>query len=255
MIELPTKKIPARTVHPKFLILFGKPKSGKSTLMASLDNNLIIDLEDGYSALDACVVQARDTNTLGEIANAIRSKISMDANGKPVYPYKYLTIDNATRLEELCMGLAIQLYRNTPMGKSYTGTDIRTLPQGAGYQYLREAVKKVIDAFRGISETLILIAHVRDRQINKNGEDMYEMAVDLTGKLGDILCGEADAIGYVYRSKNETHISFEGGDNVIREARPRHLRGRNLCVAVSDENNNVTVDLSALFPDDPSKIN
>ena len=76
---------------------------------------------------------------------------------------------------------------------------------------------------------------------------MSEMAVDLAGKLGDIICGEADAIGYLYRSGNKTYISFEGGDNTIREARPLHLRGKKICVAESDENNEVKVDISKIF--------
>lgn len=249
MIELPVQRQKPKTFNPRLLILYGKCKSGKSTLMAALENNLIIDLEDGYSALEALVVQARTTQDLGEIANAIKAKITTDAEGNKVYPYKYITIDNATRLEEICMSLAISMYKQTPMGKTFQGNDLRILPQGAGFMYIREAVKKVINTFRGLSETLILIAHVKDRQIQKNGEEMWEMSVDLSGKLGDILCGEADAIGYVYRSKNETHISFEGGDNVLKEARPLHLRGKNLIVATSDENNNIHVDLSQLFPD------
>ena len=73
------------------------------------------------------------------------------------------------------------------------------------------------------------------------------MSIELTGKLGDILCGEADAIGYVYRKKNDTIISFEGGDNSIREARANHLRGKKIVVATSDENNNITVDMTKIF--------
>ena len=133
------------------------------------------------------------------------------------------------------------------MGKSYQGTDIRTLPNGSGYMYLRQAVRKVIDMFRDLCDSLILIAHVKEKMINKEGEELSEMSIDLTGKLGDILCGEADAIGYVYRKKNETHISFEGGDNTIREARAEHLRGKNIVVATSDENNHVTVDMTKIF--------
>lgn len=215
--------------------------------MAALDNNLVIDLEGGYEALEALVVQARSVRDLGEISAAIKAKIHADETGKVVYPYRFITIDNATRLEEMCMPLAISMYQATPMGKSFKGNDLRVLPQGAGYMYMREAVKNVINAFRGLSETLILIAHVKDRQITKNGEEMSEMSVDLSGKLGDILCGEADAIGLVYRKGNETRISFEGGGDTIREARPLHLRGKNICVARSDENNNITVDLSPLF--------
>lgn len=240
---LPKEKSTPKINNPKFLILFGRPKAGKSTLMANLDNNLIIDLENGYQALSALVVQARTVNDFAEIANALREEIKKE--GK--FPYKHITIDNATRLEEMCLSYAVQLYRQTPMGKTYQGTDIRTLHNGSGYMYLRQAVRKVIDMFRDLCESLILVAHVKEKMINKEGEELSEMSIDLTGKLGDILCGEADAIGYVYRKKNDTIISFEGGDNSIREARANHLRGKKIVVATSDENNNITVDMTKIF--------
>lgn len=240
---LPKEKSTPKVNNPKFLILFGRPKAGKSTLMANLDNNLIIDLENGYQALSALIVQARTVNDFAEIANALREEIKN--TGK--FPYKYITIDNATRLEEMCLSYARQLYCQTPMGKTYQGTDIRTLPNGSGYMYLRQAVRKVIDMFRDLCESLILVAHVKEKMINKEGEELSEMSIDLTGKLGDILCGEADAIGYVYRKKNDTIVSFEGGDNNIREARANHLRGKKIVVATSDENNNITVDMAKIF--------
>jgi hypothetical protein len=137
--------------------------------------------------------------------------------------------------------------KQTPMGKAYTGNDVRTLPNGSGYMYLRQAVRKVIDMFKLLCDTFILVAHVKEKMINKDGEELSEMSIDLTGKLGDILCGEADAIGYVYRKKNETVISFEGGENTIREARASHLRGKKITVATSDDNNNITVDMTKIF--------
>ena len=67
------------------------------------------------------------------------------------------------------------------------------------------------------------------------------MQLDLAGKLSDIVCGEADAIGYVYRKKNQTIISFKGGDNTISEARATHLKGKNIVIAESDEENNISI--------------
>ena len=49
MIELPTKKVEAKVSNPRFLILGGKPKAGKTSCAAALENNLIIDLEGGFS--------------------------------------------------------------------------------------------------------------------------------------------------------------------------------------------------------------
>lgn len=244
MLVLPKEKSVPKINNPKFLILAGRPKSGKSTLMSALDNNLIIDLENGYQALSALVVQARSINDFAEIANALKAEIN---NNEGKFPYKYITIDNATRLEEMCLSYAAQLYRQTPMGKNYQGTDIRTLPNGSGYMYLRQAVRKVIDMFRGLCESLILITHTKDRMINFEGTEVNEIAIDLAGKLGDILCGEADAIGYVYRKKNETIISFEGGEGTVREARATHLRGKKIVVAESDDNNNITFYMDRIF--------
>lgn len=237
MIVLPKEKVKAKVENPRFLIIFGKPKAGKTTLASKLDNNLIIDLEGGSEFLEALAVQARSVKDLGDIANAIREKIK--SMGKK--PYKYITLDNASRLEEICLSYAATLYRQTPMGKNYSGNDVRTLPNGSGYMYLQQAVRKVIDMFRDLCDNFILIGHLKDKMINKEGEELSEMSLDLVGKLANIICGEADAVGYVYRKKNETHISFEGGDNSVREARAPHLRGKNIVIAESDENNNIKV--------------
>ena len=242
MLVLPTEKNTPKVQNPRLLIIFGKPKSGKTTLASKLENNLIIDLEGGSEFLSALSIQARNVSDLGEIATLIRNKNK--ESGK--FFYDYITIDNATRLEEMCLSYALQLYQNTPMGKAFRG-DVRTLPNGGGYLYLRQAVRKVIDMFRELSEHVIIIGHTKDRLIQKDGEELTEMALDLVGKLGDIVCGEADAVGYVYRKKNETIISFEGGDNSVREARAPHLRGQKIVVAESDDSNNITTHWDRIY--------
>ena len=265
MIELPTERSVVTNYNPKLLILMGRPKQGKSSLVAAIDDNLIIDLEDGYRALPVMKVQARSVKDLEEIRAAILAK------GKELKraPYRFITIDNATRLEEMSVVLANEMYRNTPMGQGWgmlkdakgmpakdpkTGrfmpdpkADVRMLPQGSGYLYLRKAIRKLIDMFKPLCETLILVTHVKDKQIKKDGQEMSEMAVDLAGKTADIICGEADAIGLIYRDGNKTFVSFEGGDNTIKEARCPHLRGKKILVAESNDNNEVVFDASQIF--------
>lgn len=242
MIVLPTEKVKAKVSNPRFLIIFGKPKSGKTTIVSELENNLIIDLEGGSQFLDALSVQARNVADLGEIAAAIRQK-NKECNG---FFYKHITIDNATRLEEMTLSYALTLYNQTPMGKSYRG-DVRMLPNGAGWFYIRQAVRKVIDKFRELCEEFILVGHTKDKLVNKEGEELSEMQLDLAGRLSDIICGEADAIGYVYRKKNQTLISFQGGENNIVEARAPHLRGKIVVIAESDESGKITTDWNKIY--------
>lgn len=149
-IILPTERRKATDYNPSLMVLFGKPKSGKSSLMASLDNNLIIDLEDGYRALDVMCVQARSANDIFQIKTAIEQK-NQEHGGNF---YRFITIDNATRLEEVALFYAAHLYRQTSMGQFFgykkdkignilkdangkniidPKADVRQLPNGAGY--------------------------------------------------------------------------------------------------------------------------
>lgn len=191
MLVLPTTKIPAKSTNPKYLIIYGLPKSGKSSAVAQLENNLIIDLEGGTTFIDAMSIQCRTINELGEAAQAIRAK--NEEVGKNFY--KHITIDNATRLEDICLSFAAQLYKKTELGKNWKGDDVTTLPRGAGYKYLRDAVKKVIDMFKDLCDEFILIGHVKDSIIEKDGEEVTAKEIDLVGKLGKIICGLSDAVG------------------------------------------------------------
>ena len=73
-LVLPTQPVPATSVNPQYLILYGLPKSGKTSCVAQIPNNLIIDLEGGSTFIDAMAVQARTIEDLGQIAQAIRAK-------------------------------------------------------------------------------------------------------------------------------------------------------------------------------------
>jgi AAA domain len=112
--------------------------------------------------------------------------------------------------------------------------------------YIRQAIKQLVQMFVPLCDTLILVCHVKEKQITKNGTEMSQMELDLAGKTGNILSGEADAIGYVYREGAKTFISFEGGDNIIREARSPHLRNKKFVIADST-NGEPVFDASQLF--------
>ena len=91
----------------------------KTSIAAQLENNLIIDLEGGSTFIDAMAIQCRNIKDLGEAAQAIREK-NKEVGGNF---YKHITIDNATRLEDICLSYAATLYRQSPFGAKWTGTD------------------------------------------------------------------------------------------------------------------------------------
>jgi hypothetical protein len=225
-MKLPTEKVKATQEDPSTLLIYGKPKLGKSTIIANLDNCLILDLEDGTKYIDALAIKIKNLNDLKEVAKAI---------AEAGYPYKYLAIDTVTALEEMVVEYADSLYRNTPMGKNWTKSDVRTLPNGAGYYYLRQAFFNTIKNLQKLAPHLILIGHLKDTLINKDGEETSAYEVDLTGKIKSILSAGVDAIGYIYREDNKNIINFNPSEKVTCGNRIKHLEGKYITISEKTE--------------------
>ena len=221
-IVLPTKKVKADRVNPKRLIIYSKPKTGKTSAFAGLEGNLIIDLENGADYVEAIKVKANNLQELKEIGKAIK-----EAN----YPYKYVTIDTVTALEDMVMPLAINLYKQTAMGKNYSGDSILTLPNGAGYLYVRQAFFQVLDFIDTLAPQIILSGHIKDKQVDDKGEMVMSANIDLTGKIKSLICANADAIGYMFRRGDQTILSFKTNEEVTCGARPEHLRNEEIVIS------------------------
>jgi hypothetical protein len=121
-VTLPTEKIPAKLQNPKRLIIFSKPKRGKTTALAALDNCLIVDTENGSNYVEALKVQISTIQDINDLCKELKAAR---------YPYKFIALDTITMLEDVCKPLALKLYQATPAGANYTG-DIINAANGAG---------------------------------------------------------------------------------------------------------------------------
>ena len=245
-IKLPTGKVPAEAASPRNLIIFSKPKTGKTTLLSQLDDCLILDLEKGSKYLEAMKVEANSIEEIKHIGKAIKEAGN---------PYKYVAVDTITALEEMCIPYAEELYSKTPMGKNWFTSgkaqygSIIGLPNGAGYPYLREAFTKVIDYIKTWAPRTILVGHVKDTMLEKNGSEFNSLDLDLTGKLKRISCSNSDAIGYLYRKGKTNILSFKTSDEIACGARPEHLRNQEFVVSEVTEDNKINVDWSKIYID------
>jgi hypothetical protein len=239
-ITLPRKKTSALHKSPKNLILFSKPKVGKTSLLAELEDCLIIDLEKGSDYVDAMKVTASSVEDIKAIGEQIK---------KEDHPYKYIALDTITALEEMCVPYAEKLYAKTSMGKNWfvEGTggkaiygSILNLPNGAGYPYLREAFTKVIEYVKTLAPRVILVGHIKDVLLEKGGTEFNSLDLDLTGKLKRITTSQSDAVGYLYRKGNKNILSFKTTDEVSCGARPEHLRNQEIVVSEINDGNLVT---------------
>jgi len=237
-IVLPTKKIKADRVNPKRLIIYSKPKTGKTSAFAGLENNLILDLENGADYVDALKVKISSLQELLDAGKAIKEA------GKP---YTYVTIDTVTALEDMVMPLAIKLYKQTSMGKNYDGDNVLSLPNGAGYLYLRQAFFQVLDFIDTLAPHIILSGHIKDKQVDDKGEMVMAANIDLTGKIKSLICANADAIGYMFRKGNQTILSFKTTEEVTCGARPEHLRNEEIIISEMNDKGELVIHWDKVY--------
>jgi hypothetical protein len=237
-LVLPTTKVAASRKNPKRLIIYSKPKVGKTTALAGLDNCLILDMENGSDYTDALKVKINSLADLRAYGNKI-----IEA-GKP---YKYIAVDTVTAMEDMVKPLALKLYRETPMGRSFTGDNVLTLPNGAGYGYLREAFFNVLDYIDTLAENIILLGHLKDRQIEIKGKEVNAADVDLTGKIKSLICANADAIAYMTREENKTVLNFQTSDTIICGARPEHLKNQQIVIGEMQEDGTLKTNWDKIY--------
>lgn len=228
------------------MILYSQPKAGKTTFASRLPSSLIIDLEKGTDLIEATKVNADSLVELAKWGRAIKDKFTLDEAGKIIgYPYNFVIIDTITKLEEMCEWEATEDYMNSIMGKKFNRDDngndiprpmwesVLSLPNGAGYLWLRTSFKRWIDRLATLAPQVIFIAHLKDKVIEKAGREVSAKDVDLTGKIRAITCADADAIGYLYRKEDSKGVStlrinFSSSETVLCGSRVAHLAGQDI---------------------------
>lgn len=249
-IVLPMGKIPARNLSPSNMVIFSKPKVGKTSILADLPECLILDLQKGTNFIDAMAIHATSVEDIVEIGKAIRAKETP--------PYKFIAIDTGTDLEEMCIPYAEKLYMKTPMGSNWLepkqGKDkygsILNMPNGSGYPWLREAFTKMLNYIKTWAPRTIISCHVKDILLEKSGNEFTSMDLDLTGKLKRIVCSESDAIGYLYRKGSQNILSFKTSDEISCGARPEHLRNKEVVISeLDDKTGKITTHWNQIFID------
>ena len=222
MINLPTQRVAATRANPKRMVIYSKPKAGKTSALALLDDCLILDFENGSDYVEALKLKVDSLSTLKAIGQEI-----VKANK----PYKYIAVDTVTALEEMCLSYAKTLYMETAMGKNFAGDSVLKLPNGAGYLYLREAFFKILDYIETLvpeDGSVILLGHLKDKMLETNGKEVSAVDLDLSGKIKSIVCAKADAIGLLSRRADKVTLNFKTSEEVTCGARPDHLKNQEI---------------------------
>ena len=86
----------SRDLKGKYILIYGKPKSGKTTLASRFPKNLLIAFEKGYNAIDG--IKAVDINKWADFKLVLRQLEKPEAREM----YETITIDTTTIAYEMC---------------------------------------------------------------------------------------------------------------------------------------------------------
>lgn len=223
-IQLPLAKISPISVSPKTLVMYSKPKVGKTLAVSMLENALIIDLENGSDFIEAMKIKASTIDDIKEIVKAIHKA------GKP---YKYIVVDTLSRLEDMVLPYAKEMYKKTIQGKSFDPTNdknvsILDIPNGLGYHKVREHFFEVLSWLETCADRVILLGHLKPKDVNNSDTEVDAKKIDLYGKSGRILAANVDSIALMYREEDKCILTFKTADDVICGSRSTHLRNQDI---------------------------
>jgi hypothetical protein len=198
-------------------------------------------MENGSTYVDALKIKINSLKQLKEVCKAIK-----DAGN----PYKFITIDTVTAVEEMAKPLAISLYQASPMfSEKYAEvTDPQALPNGSGWAFWRAAIEKIIDMVAKCTDNLIICGHVKDSALQEGASGVLK-ELDLAGKTKRVLSAKSDAIGFVHRDENSNLcIQFGTDGEVLTGARPSHLANKDIIVAERQEDGSFISRWDRIYP-------
>lgn len=196
-----------------------------------MDDHFILDF-DGSSSFYRCNAEKiPDYNTYMEVMLELK-EMKIENGGK--YPFKFIILDTiTTAIETVIRAMAVQMYNKNEGENQSLTWDITSLNYGKGHGYIREATKLMIEQAKRYGEYVIVVGHVADKSVNKNGTDLTIKELDLPGKLKNILAANVDGLALMYRKdKNTNVLSFiHDESDVLGGTRAQHLNGQEIVIS------------------------
>lgn len=252
-IPYPTAPRAAIDVNPSLLVIYGQPKVGKSESVLRLAGCLNLVLRGGSCAHlagnDMDIPRLCEKGKFGAMPEgdeAVRNAFFCDAYlrvlddlyrqtaaGNPRAPV--VAHDDLGVLEDWVFDLALRSFKSTAMGRSSLGTDLRRitdLPGQAGspgWAYVWEEFDRMLWRIRRASPRCVLIAHMRDKYVDKTTGEVSDSDIDLSGKMRKILLREASATGMMTRNtEGDLLLTFKSTSGINVGAWCRHLVGKEI---------------------------
>ena len=212
ILNLQPNKV-SRDMRGYSVLMYGTPKSGKTTTASKFPNALLVAFEKGYSAIPN--VLAAPVNSWNEFRQLLKQLEQDEAKAK----YSTIVIDTADIAYDYCVKYICA--KASDAKNDYE--NIGDIPYGKGYKMAEtefdECLRKILQMDYG----LVLISHATDKTFtDTNGNEYNQIVPTLDNRARKICERTCDIIGYTHSEYNA-----EGGTTTYMEMRgtPRYVAG------------------------------
>lgn len=173
----------SRDLKGKYILVYGKPKTGKTTLASRFPKNLLIAFEKGYNAIDG--IRAIDINKWTDFKLVLRQLEKKEAQEM----YDTITIDTTTIAYEMC-----EQYVCAQNGVQ----SIADIPWGQGYTATKKEFEKCLRKITMLGYGLVLISHIETRKEKTSDDSEVEiLAPSMPKRCYEVVNQIVDIIGYI----------------------------------------------------------
>lgn len=177
-----TPHVVSRDLTGYSILLYGQPKSGKTTTASKFPNSLLLAFELGYNALPG--VMAKPMNTWRDMKTTLKELADPAVKEK----FKNIVIDT--------VDLAYDAAKKYICNQNEV-TDIADLAYGKGYNLVMKEFDEAIRAILRMGYGCILISHATDKTFKDAQGNEFNQIVPTIDNKGRLVCERTcDIIGY-----------------------------------------------------------
>lgn len=167
----------------KYVMLYGKPKSGKTTSAAAFPKSLLLAFEKGYNAIGG--VRAVDITKWADVKMVVRQLSKPEAKEA----YSTVIFDTAS--------IAYDLAESYVCAQNGV-TKISDVAWGQGYAQTKKEFENTLRTITQLGFGIVLLAHSTSRiEKQADGSEVEIISPNLSKRAAEVCNGLVDLIGYI----------------------------------------------------------
>lgn len=189
----PTRLCP--DLRGRFVEIFGREKSGKTSTAVMWPNPILCAFEKGYNALVG--VYPVDIDNWSNFKDVCRQLKKPEAKEK----YETIIIDTVGIAYSMC-----EDYIKSQQGVS----EISEISYGRGWKMLRDEFEKTFRELSKLGYSIVFIAHSKTKQtdiFDKDGNRLEQISPNLPPACAESVNGMVDIIAYLGVEYDENHVA------------------------------------------------